>query len=206
MYEKRNTRIDDRIVSISQPHVRPIVRGKVSASTEFGAKVGISVEDGFVRSEIISWDAFNEGITLKEAVERYKDRNGFYPAVVQADKIYRNRDNREYCTKNNIRLSGPGLGRKTEEVKKEEQKQAYLDSCERNQVEGKRKYSLAKIMTKLAGTSATTIVLNFIVTNLEKKLRLLSCYFIKYIETIIIGYESNILFRFLNPESKYCFR
>lgn len=210
MYEKKNTRIDDRIVSISQPHVRPIVRGKVSASTEFGAKVGISVEDGFVRSEIISWDAFNEGTTLKEAVERYKDRNGFYPAVVQADKIYRNRDNREYCINNNIRLSGPGLGRKTDEVKKEEQKQAYVDSCERNQVEGKfgegkRKYSLSKIMTKLAQTSATAIVLNFIVINLEKKLRLLLYYFIKYIEAIVTGYESNILYRFFNLGSKYCF-
>ena len=52
MYEKRNTRIDDRIVSISQPHVRPIVRGKVSAATEFGAKVEISVEGrGWLRAK-----------------------------------------------------------------------------------------------------------------------------------------------------------
>ena len=31
MYETRTHRIDERIVSISQPHVRPIVRGKASA-------------------------------------------------------------------------------------------------------------------------------------------------------------------------------
>jgi IS5 family transposase len=210
MYKKKTTRIEDRIVSISQPHVRPIVRGKASASTEFGAKVEISVENGFVRSEIISWDAFNEGTTLKDAVERYKNRNGFYPEVVLADKIYRNRKNREYCKGNNIRLSGPSLGRKTEKIKKEEQKLEYLDNCNRNQVEGKfgegkRKYSLGKIMTKLAETSATTIVLSLIVMNLEKKLRLLSCLFIKCFETIKIGVGSNTLFGFLDLESKYCF-
>jgi len=36
MYENRCHRISGRIVSISQPHVRPIVRGKASAAVEFG--------------------------------------------------------------------------------------------------------------------------------------------------------------------------
>jgi hypothetical protein len=180
MQESKQCRVDDRIVSISQPHVRPIVRGKASAGTEFGAKVEISVEEGFARCEVISWDAFNEASTLVEAVERYKDRNGHYPAVVLADKIYRNRNNRNYCKERHIRLSGPALGRKTEGVKRQEEKQAYKDSCDRNQVEGKfgevkRKYSLGKLMTKLAQTSTTSIVLSFIVANLEKRLRLLLC-------------------------------
>lgn len=180
MHKSKIKRVDDRIVSISQPHVRPIIRGKASASTEFGAKVEISIENGFARCEVISWNAYNEASTLIEAVERYKTRNGFYPAVVLADKIYRNRENRDYCKEKHIRLSGPALGRKSEEIKKEEEKQAYQDSCERNQVEGKfgeakRKYTLGKVMTKLAGTSETTIALSFIVLNLEKKLRLLLC-------------------------------
>jgi hypothetical protein len=186
MHQSKSYRVDDRIVSISQPHVRPIVRGKASASTEFGAKVEISIENGFARCEVISWDAYNEANTLKKAVERYKERNGFYPTVVLADKIYRNRENREFCKNNHIRLSGPALGRKTEEIKKEEEKQAYQDTCERNQIEGKfgegkRKYSLGKIMTKLAGTSAASIVLGFIVMNLEKRLRLLLCQILNWL-------------------------
>jgi len=60
-------------------------------------------------------------------------------------------------------------------------------------------------MTKLAETSATTIVLSLIVMNLEKKLRLLSCLFIKCFETIKIGVGSNTLFGFLDLKSKYCF-
>ena len=37
----------DRIVSIFQPHVRPIVRGKASANVEFGAKIGVSIVEGY---------------------------------------------------------------------------------------------------------------------------------------------------------------
>lgn len=37
MYEEKTHSIPDRIVSISQPYIRPIVRGKASASVEFGA-------------------------------------------------------------------------------------------------------------------------------------------------------------------------
>ena len=45
MYTHRTHQINDRIVSISQPHVRPIVRGKAKADVEFGAKVAISIVD-----------------------------------------------------------------------------------------------------------------------------------------------------------------
>jgi hypothetical protein len=93
MYTHRTHKIDDRIVSISQPHVRPVVRGKATADVEFGAKVAISIVDGYAYVETLSWDAFNEGITLTESVERYHKRYGHYPEAVQADKIYRNRDN-----------------------------------------------------------------------------------------------------------------
>ncbi|MCK9927464.1 IS5/IS1182 family transposase, partial [Frankia sp. Mgl5] len=42
MYSKRTHQIEDRIVSIHQPHVRPIVRGKAKARVEFGAKIAVS--------------------------------------------------------------------------------------------------------------------------------------------------------------------
>ena len=37
MYRERTHTIEDRIVSISQPHVRPMVRGKVGRKVEFEA-------------------------------------------------------------------------------------------------------------------------------------------------------------------------
>jgi hypothetical protein len=48
MYVNRCHRISGRIVSISQPHVRPIVRGKPAAPVEFGAKLSASLVDGAV--------------------------------------------------------------------------------------------------------------------------------------------------------------
>ena len=53
-------RIEDRIVSINQPHIRPIVRGKAGSSVEFGAKISASCVDGYVFLDRLSWDNFNE--------------------------------------------------------------------------------------------------------------------------------------------------
>jgi DNA-directed RNA polymerase subunit E'/Rpb7 len=60
MYDADKCRVDDRIVNLSKPHVRPIVRGKAGKKTEFGAKVSISDDNGFVDADRISWDNYNE--------------------------------------------------------------------------------------------------------------------------------------------------
>jgi transposase, IS5 family len=64
MQEHNARRIDDRIVSISQPHVRPIKRGKAGSDTEFGAKLSIRLIDGVSFVDRISWDNYNEGLDL----------------------------------------------------------------------------------------------------------------------------------------------
>ena len=47
--------------SISQPWLRPIVRGKVKAPVEFGAKFDLSLDsEGYGRIEKISFEAYNE--------------------------------------------------------------------------------------------------------------------------------------------------
>lgn len=179
MYDHRSRRIDDRIVSISQPHVRPIKRGKAGSDTEFGAKVSISLIDGIGFVDRISWDNLNEGIDLIAQIGAYRKRFGCYPESVHADKTYRNRENRRYCKKHKIRLSGPKVGRppKVTEVNARElkaaRKQARQDEIDRNAVEGKfghgkRRYSLNRIMTKLSHTSETAIMLSFLVMNLKR--------------------------------------
>ena len=178
MYTRKTHQIEDRIVSISQPHIRPIVRGKAKAGTEFGAKVAISRVDGYITIDELNWNAFNEGSGLIAAVEAYKKRFGYYPEAVIADQIYRTRDNRAYCNKENIRLSGPALGRPKTGAKKNKEKLELQDMRERNAVEsgfgvGKRRYSLDRIMAKLKETAESVIVLQFIVMNLEHRLRVL---------------------------------
>lgn len=178
MYETKTHQIDDRITSIAQPHVRPIVRGKASASVEFGAKLSISMVDGFAFLDKMEWDAYHEGSYLIESVEAYRRRHGFYPEAVLADKIYRTRENRAYCKEKGIRLSGPKLGRPSNDAKRNglEKKIAHQDAIERNAIEGKfgegkRKYGLGRISARLQTTSETVIALQFLVMNLEKILR-----------------------------------
>lgn len=176
MYENSLIRVDDRIVSLTQPHVRPIVRGKAGSSVEFGAKLSASCYEGYVFLDRISWDNFNESGDLKAQVEAFKAATGYYPESVHVDKIYRTKDNRKWCKERGIRISGPPLGRPPTNISKETKKQAQLDERDRNCIEGKfgegkRRYSLDRIMTKLSNTSETAIAITFLVMNLSALLR-----------------------------------
>jgi len=182
MWGNRINRIDDRIVSLSQPWVRPIVRGKQSAKTEFGAKISISVlAEGYVCLDRLEWDAYNESSDLIIQAQSYKDKFGYWPESIHADKIYVNRINRAWCKEHGIRLSGPPLGRPRKETEsnrdaiKAERKQHKQDGRDRNPVEGKigngkRKGTLNRIMAKLQETSVSVINIALIVLNLDKKL------------------------------------
>ena len=96
---------------MSQPFIRPIVRGKAAKPVEFGAKPDISVADGLTRLECFSFDAYNEAVNLKKVTKRFLKREGHYPSRILADKIYRNREKLRYCKKRGIRMSDPMLGR-----------------------------------------------------------------------------------------------
>ena len=191
MFDRREKRIDDRIININQPHVRPIKRGKAGRDTEFGAKLSVSLVDGYAFVDRISWDNFNENQDLVKQIERYKKRFGIYPKSVHIDQIYRTRDNRKYCKRHGIRISGPPLGRPPKSTAETEAElikkslQARQDEIDRIPIEGKfgqakRRYCLGRVMAKLAKTSETAISLCFLVMNLEKWLKaILLCLFFK---------------------------
>jgi hypothetical protein len=182
MFDDRTHRVSDRIVSITQPHVRPIVRGKAGKKVEFGAKVSAASCNGYTTVDRISWDAYNESEDLKMQAEKYRKRFGCYPVSIHADKIYRNRENRKWCKQQGIRLSGPPLGR-PQVVTDENQHEVKLrktvmrqDEVDRVDIEGrfghsKRRYGLDRVMAKLTDTSECVIGLVFLVMNLEKILR-----------------------------------
>jgi transposase, IS5 family len=186
MYKNKTHSVENRIVSISQPHIKPIVRGKARASVEFGAKLAISVVDGMAYLEKLSWDNFSEAMTLIEAIESYYQRHGFYPESVHVDKIYRTHENISYCKARGIRLSGPRLGRPPKEPDKALKKLARQDERDRIPIEGKfgegkRRYGLSLIKEKLKQTSEATIIINLIVMNLARGYRDLFVFFSKSI-------------------------
>ena len=87
--------------------------------------------------ERISWDSYNEGNDLKRQVEAYKELTGYYPESVHVDRIYRTRENRNWCKEKGIRVSGPPLGRPPKNVSKEQKRQDIEDERIRNEIEGK---------------------------------------------------------------------
>ena len=185
MYDHRTHSVPDRIVSVSQPFVRPIVRGKAGKPVEFGAKLDISVVDGWTRLEFCSFDAYNEAGNLRAMVERFREREGHYPSRILADKIYRNRENLSYCRERGIRLSGPALGR-PKKGETRDKAQDYRDECQRVEVE--RRFSLAKrkcgmglVMARLRETAAHVIAMSVLVLNLRK----IQCAFLQILAMLL---------------------
>ena len=177
MLEGNKHYVKDRIVSLAQPWIRPIVRGKAKAKTEFGAKLSISVVNGYIFIDRLSFDACNEGDyeEFTSAVELCRKRFGCHPERILADKIYRSRKNREYCKEHGIRMSGPKLG-KPKADKPADIATELKEIGERNEVEGKfgtgkRKYGLNLIKAKLEETARTDICMNLFVENLEHQIR-----------------------------------
>ncbi len=178
MYQNKTRRCDHRIVSISQPHVRPIVRGKLDKPVEFGAKLSASLNgDGIACVDHLRWDAFHEGLDLPSQVEAYHQRHGYYPEVVLGDPIYGTRDNRKYLKKHGIRFAGKPLGRprRVTDENKEELKRIKAQRREeyRQRIpiegkfgQGKNGYRLNYIRAKRADTSLAWINSIFLVMNL----------------------------------------
>jgi hypothetical protein len=197
MYDKKEHTIAERIVSIRQPHVRPIVRGKARASVEFGAKVSMSVVDHFVHIDRISFDSYNEEGDLPSQVEAYKRRTGKYPKAVLADKIYRTRKNYQCCQELNIHLAGPKLGRPYQDgtensrVQKRTQRQDEIDRVE---IEGKfgvlkRRYTWNLIKARLVDTSETWILISAIVANLDQAYRYMIPWLLLFFVALLVRRE-----------------
>lgn len=171
MYENRVNTIENRIVNLYQPHVRPIVRGKEAVKVEFGSKIQLALVDGFCYIDKLDWNNFNESLCLKHSVEEYKRRYGFYPKEVHADKIYCTRENRKYLKELDIILIGKPLGRPSKEALS-----IQVSPGERNPVEGKFgqakiAYGMNNIMAKLKTTSESWLGSIILVLNLVNLMR-----------------------------------
>lgn len=184
MHKTKSKRCDDRIVSISQPHVRPMVRGKAGKNVEFGSKVSVSLVGKLAFVDHLSWDAFNESKDLIAQARAYRERFGFYPEVVLADAIYGTRENRAWLKEHGIRFGGRPLGRprKVTEENLDEirmlKRQRRMDERGRIPVEGKfgqgkNGYRLNQVRARLASTSEAWVRSIFLVMNLMALLRFL---------------------------------
>ena len=79
-----------------------IVRGKENKRVEFGAKVNNIQIDGISFIEHHSFEAFNEGVRLKQCIEYQESLTGIKVSRVGADSIYANNANRSMCTEKDV--------------------------------------------------------------------------------------------------------
>ena len=113
----RRESIPDRIVSVSKPYVRPIVRGKEVKSVEFGAKCNNIMVDGISFIEKLSFNAFNEGTRLQHCVKMHRRLFGVDVKKIGGDTSYAGTGNRDFCRENGIQTSFVKRGRPSQEKK-----------------------------------------------------------------------------------------
>jgi IS5 family transposase len=222
MYDTKTHSCPDRIVSIFQPHVRPIPRGKTKAQIEFGSKLGVSLDKGFARINTFCWDAYHEGGDLIKQVESYKELHGYYPELVQVDKIYATRENRSWLNERNIRITAVPLGRrKDKETETYYQKRKRRnEASERNHIEGKfgqgkNGYNLNEIRARLKNTSESWVACIFFIMNLilyEKeyffgsildKVNIMGIRIMEYVEQILVRFFPEEVSQSNKMEVKY---
>lgn len=163
-------RIEDRIVNLSKPYIRPIVRGKENKPVEFGAKVNKIQVDGISFIEHFNYNAFNEGIRLQSSIALHRKYFGRCTHF-SADKIYATNANRRYCKQQKIVTNFIPKGKqKQAEIEQHKALRAALNKQRGSALEGsfgneKNHYSLQKIKAKNAITEKCWIFFGIFTAN-----------------------------------------
>lgn len=163
-FESGNRResIPDRIVSISKPYVRPIVRGKETKSVEFGAKVNNILVDGVSFIDKLSFDAFNEGTRLTDCLSLHKRLFGVEVRKVGGDAGYAGAGNRDYCKEHDITTSfskrgRPSSGKKVKDAVRQELARVRATAMEGSFGTQKEHYDLKRVKARTEKTETLYI-------------------------------------------------
>lgn len=169
-YGEKGSKIEDRIVSLSKPYIRPIVRGKEVKPVEFGAKVNKLLVDGIGFIEHLSFDAFNESTHYQNGI--YLQRKLFGKCTHHsADAIYATNKNRSYTTAQKIQTNFIPKGKqKAEYILQGEQIRNLLNRYRSTVLEGsfgneKNHYLLNRIKAKTEQTEKCWIFFGMMTAN-----------------------------------------
>ena len=154
-FENDNPResIPDRIVSISKPYVRPIVRGKEVKNVEFGAKCNNILVDGISFIEKLSFNAFNEGTRLEHCIKMHKRLFKVDSKKIGGDTGYAGTANRNLCKEMGIQTSFVNRGRPSAEKTEKDYVRQELARVRATAMEGsfgtqKEHYAMRRIKAR----------------------------------------------------------
>lgn len=162
-------KVTGRIVSLSKPYIRPVVRGKEIKPVEFGAKVHKVQVSGISFIEHISYEAFNEGTRLKQSVAFHQKHFGKL-SQLGADAIYATNANRRYCSKLGIATSFKAKGNDGKLADQKQAMRAALSAVRGTVLEGsfgneKNHYLLDKVKAKTQPTETAWIFFGTLAAN-----------------------------------------
>jgi hypothetical protein len=145
--------IPDRIVSISKPYVRPIVRGKEVKKVEFGAKCNNIFVDGISFIEKLSFNAFSEGTRLEHCIKMHKRLFKVDAKKIGGDTGYAGTSNRDLCKERGIQTSFVKRGRPSAERKEKDFVRQELARVRATAMEGsfgtqKEHYAMRRIKAR----------------------------------------------------------
>lgn len=174
-YDNPGEPVPDRIVSLYKSYLRPIVRGKEKKRVEFGAKVHAWQVDGINFIEHLSFDAFHEGVRLKQSIAFHAKHFGKL-SQLGADAIYANRANRAHCKALGIQTCFKPVGRRTinDTVRKQEdQIRKEIGRARATIMEGsfgneKNHYNLQKVKARNEATEILFIFFGIMTANAVK--------------------------------------
>jgi len=171
MYRDRVKRIDDRIVSLHKPQVRPIKRGKAGKDVEFGPKASLSHVGSYTFLDRLSSDNFNESGDVKMQLANYEHRFGNKPPYAVGDRIYGTNANRKLLKDEGIRDAFEPRGRKASGGSSPD-RWRKRKRRERNRIEGafgnvKNHYGLDRIKYCIDGGDELWVRLGLMAANLK---------------------------------------
>ena len=163
--------IPDRIVSISKPYVRPIVRGKEVKNVEFGAKCNNILVDGISFIEKLSFNAFSEGTRLEHCIKMHKRLFKVDAKKIGGDTGYAGTANRDLCRKLDIQTSFVKRGRPSAEKKEKDFVRQELARARATAMEGsfgtqKEHYAMRRIKARKKKTEILYIFFGIHTANL----------------------------------------
>jgi IS5 family transposase len=140
-----NRNIPDRIVSFFDPEARPIKKGKLAKTAEFGYKLRIDEnEDGLVTGyELYNGNPSDDDL-LVPAIEEHISHFGKAPSAVATDRGFGSRKNENAVQGLGVkRVSIPAKGKKSKS-RTEHERQLWFQDLQRFRAAGEAKISLLK--------------------------------------------------------------
>jgi transposase, IS5 family len=162
--------VQERIVSVHKPHIRPMVRGKYPVEVEFGPKALLNLKNKCLFIESLNFANISDSSLLGTAIDAYKERFGAYPSQLSTDRGFWSKENYRLAEEKNIsKIAIENKGKSSYLAHKpfRERMRRLRCSIEAKISLAKRKYGLDRIRYHIAGGEEMWIRLGLIAMNLK---------------------------------------